>query len=231
MQSIFKYTSEKYIDGFIRRGELMFRSLSSFQNYEEQQVRGDRHEGTRLHHKAEGLTLTMVESGETRTFNGSLKSNVRTDDIFVLCFSTLLSADLAHDFGTTACIEIHNPAQLIAGIRSALIRRPSIKNKTLIHAPVTYYDARDNMGIDWVFPDRITLSKIKHYEKQKEYRIAFGLNNALAFRNTTMQLVTHDYVDVRPVANHRTMLLKVGDLRRCCTVWRFDCNGAPSKRA
>lgn len=38
MPPIYKYMPEKYVEGFIRRGELLFRSLSYFKAYEEQQV-------------------------------------------------------------------------------------------------------------------------------------------------------------------------------------------------
>jgi hypothetical protein len=231
MSSIYKYTPAKYVDGFVRRGELLFRSLSYYKDYEEQQVRGDRYEGTRLHRKEGGLSLTMVESGQTHMFDGSLESNARTEDIFVLCLSTELSADLAHDFGNATCIEIHDPVKLIAGIRSALKRRSSIKNENLLHRPVTYYDAGDNVGIEWAFPDRIAMSKTRHYEKQKEYRIAFGVNDALAFQNTTMRLVTDGHNESRVVANHKEMLIRIGDLRRCCTVWDFRHDGIPIKRA
>ncbi|WP_426170396.1 hypothetical protein [Pseudoduganella sp. R-34] len=228
--TIYKYIPEQYVDGFLRSGGLLFRSLSYFKAYEEQQVRGDKHEGTRLHNKPEGLTLTKVNSGESLVFNGSFESTVQTDDIMVFCLSTSLSADLAHDFGANTCIEIHNPAMLIAGIRAALQRRSAIKNKNLIHAAVRYYDPSDNVGIEWAFPDRIALSKTKHYEKQKEYRIAFGLNNALSFENTSLRLVANDHKEVHKLANHREILLKIGDLRRCCTVWQFDPDGNPIKK-
>lgn len=229
MPSIFKYTPAKYVEGFVRRGEVLFRSLSYYRDYEEQQVRGDKHEGTRTHSKRGGLALTMVESGEIVTFNGSFESNAKTDDIFVLCLSTELSPRLAHDFATATCIEIHNPTLLLTGIRSALNRRPAIKNKLLLHAPVTYYDAADDVNIEWAFPDRIAMSKTKHYEGQKEYRIAFGINNALAFQNITERLVMANHTNTRSY-DHPQMLLKVGDLRRCCTVWEFGPDGVPVER-
>ena len=80
--------------------------------------------------------------------------------------------------------------------------------------------ARDCI-IEWAFPDKIAMPKTRHYEKQKEYRIAFGVNNALAFQNTTMRLVTAGHIDPRIVANHKEMLIRIGDLRRYCTVWQF----------
>jgi len=230
MSSIYKYIPEQYVEGFVRRGELLFRSLSYFRDYEEQQVRGDKYEGTRLHQKKEGLVLTMVESGETRIFNGSLESKAQAEDIFVMCLSTELSAQLARDFKANVCIEIYDPIWLLTGLRSALRRRPSIKNKTLFHAPVTYYDPSDDVGIEWAFPSRIGMSKTRHYERQSEYRIAFGLNGALAFQNTSIQLVSHDYQRGRPTGNHREMLLKVGSLKRYCTVWKFGPDGTPVKQ-
>lgn len=42
VKSLFKYFPSHHLNAFVERGELLFRSLSYFRNYEELKVRGDR---------------------------------------------------------------------------------------------------------------------------------------------------------------------------------------------
>lgn len=231
MSSIYKYIPAQYVVNFLR-GEILFRSLSYFRDLEDEQkkVRGDKYEGTWLHHKPEGLDLTLNNAPQPTNLQGSFESRAKSDDIFVFCLSTVLSADLACDFGTTICIEIRNPALLIGGVRSALQRRPSVKNKTLLHDPVRYYHAGENVGVEWALPDHITMSKTEDYGWQQEYRLAFAINNAFAVGATEQAFVFPNGVWERPPSSYPEKLLKVGDLRRCCTVWQFDPDGVPVKR-
>lgn len=124
MQSIYKYIPEQYVANLLR-GEVLFRSLSYFRDLEDEKkkIRGDYYEGTRLHRKPEGLDLTVNNALHPTNFQGSFESRAQSDDIFVFCLSTVLSAGLAGEFGTTTCIEIHNPIDLVGRIRSALNRR------------------------------------------------------------------------------------------------------------
>jgi hypothetical protein len=226
MPSIFKYIPAQYVANFLR-GEVLFRSLSYFRDYEEKQVRGDLHEGTRLHRKPAGLETTNTTTGEKTVIPYSFESSAKGEDIFVFCLSTALSASLAHDFKTNTCIEIHSPAHLIGGIRSALNRRPSVKSKTVLHASVRYYEAGEDPIVDWALPDKIAMSKLRSYESQQEYRIAFAMNDALRIENTSLLLVPLGSEAIRTAVEHPEMLLKVGDLRRRCTVWEFGRDGMP----
>lgn len=231
MSSIYKYIPAQYVANFLR-GEVLFRSLSYFRDLEDEQkkVRGDQYEGTRLHHKPAGLDVTLNNAPQPTNLQGSFESRTQSDDIFVFCLSTALSADLACDFGTTTCIEIRNPALLIGGVRSALQRRPSVKNKTLLHDPVRYYHAGENVGAAWALPEHITMSKTEDYGWQHEYRLAFAVNNAFAVGATEQAFVLPNGVWEKPPSTYPEKLLKVGDLRRCCTVWQFGTDGVPVKR-
>jgi len=40
-QSLFRYMSAEYAEAFVRRGEILFRSLSYYRDYEDDGVRGD----------------------------------------------------------------------------------------------------------------------------------------------------------------------------------------------
>lgn len=232
MPSIFKYIPAQYVASFLR-GEVLFRSLAYFRDWEDtkRQVRGDRHEGTHIHHKPEGLELTLNNQPYSTNVQGAFQSRVKQDDIFVFCLSTTLSADLAREFETTVCIEIHNSAMFIAGVRSALRRRPSIKSKMLLHDSVRYYDAEAEaeVGVAWALPDVIAMSKTRDYEWQHEYHLAFATNNAFAIGNTLQALVAPSQTWSNAPAKNSDKLLKIGNLRRYCTIWRFDSDGIAIK--
>jgi len=136
---LYKYLPENYVDAFVREGAILFRALSYFRDYEDAQVRGDKFEGAKLYRPPRGLEITLTATGEKRLLPHSFESTANEDDIFVFCLSTMLSAELAEQFQTSVCVEISNPAKLIAGVRAALLRRPSVKNKMLVHGEVKYY--------------------------------------------------------------------------------------------
>jgi len=232
MPSIYKYLPERFVDNLLR-GEVLFRTLSYFQDWEDKyrQVRGDRYEGTYLHQKPDGLDLTFNHAPEPTKLHGSFQSRVQSDDIFVFCLSTELSATLAHEFETTTCVEFHDPAKLIAGIRAALLRRPSVKSKRLLSEPVHYYDSGDQVGVKWALPDSITMSKTRDFDWQCEYRLAFAVNDAFSAGATQQAFVFPNGRWERSSSDYPEKLLKVGDLRRYCTVWQFAPDGSPVKRS
>lgn len=221
MPILYKYLPAQYVDAFVRRGEVLFRALSYFRDYEDAQIRGDEFEGTKLYRPQGGLEITLVDTQEKRILPHSFESASNEDDIFIFCMSTLFSADLAVQFKADACVEILNPASFIAGVRDALLRRPSIRNKTLIHGEVTYYSANDPPIIDWALPERIAMSKLNYYCPQKEYRIAFSVNDAFKVENTRLRLVTPGERRSPRVSAHPEHLLKLGSLSRLCKIYRF----------
>ena len=130
---------EKYLNGFLKNGELLFRSLSYFQDYEDTN-RGDEFEGVKLYKPTSGLEITKSGTGEIVLLpEASFKSNINTDDIFIFCASNKLSNKLATDFKSNVCVEIMNITKFISGIRGALSVRPSIKDKQLIFGEINYY--------------------------------------------------------------------------------------------
>jgi hypothetical protein len=221
MPPLYKYLPAKYVDGFTRRGEILFRALSYFRDFEDAQTRGDEFEGTRLHLPKTGLAVTISKTQEKISLPHALESAVNEDDIFVFCLSTILSAELATQFKAEACVEIINPARFISGIRAALQRRPSVKNKDLVCGGVKYYNKEDLPIVDWALPERITMSKLRSYEGQCEYRIAFAINDAFAVHNTRLRLAVPGERRLPPSPTHPMHLLKLGSLQKFCKVHRF----------
>lgn len=221
MTSLYKYLPAKYVGGFVREGTVLFRSLSYFRDYEDAQVRGDEFEGTRLHRPQSGLEVTLVETQKKIVLPHSFESTTNEDDIFVFCFSTLLSAELATQFNADACIEITNLGAFVAGVRSALLRRPSIKSKTLVHGHVRYYSPEEPPIVDWALPEKIVMSKLNTYIEQQEYRFAFAVNDAFRVENTSLRLVSPGELRAQRATAHPERLFKLGNLSKLCKVHRF----------
>lgn len=222
MPSLFKYMPEKYLDGFLKNGELLFRSLSYFQDYEDT-TRGDEFEGVKLYKPTSGLEITKTETGEKILLqDATFKSHVNTDVIFIFCASNLLSNELATDFKSNICVEITNIAKFISGIRGALAVCPSIKDKQLIFGEVNYYPINKPPIIDWALPEKIALSKLDYYQKQCEYRFAFAINNAWHMSNTrqTIDFGSNHTRSMRLVYPEK--IFKIGNISKFCKIHRFD---------
>lgn len=225
MTSLYKYIPSKYVDAFVQRGEVLFRALSYFRDYEDEHVRGDEFEGTKLHRPENGLEITLTKTQEKFTMPHSFESSANEDDIFVFCLSTVLSSALAVEFKTSTCIEIHRPAKFLSEVRAALARRASIKSKMLVHGEVKYYSKEEPPIVDWALPEKIAMSKLRNYESQHEYRIAFAVNDAFRVENTRLRLVAPGDRRAPRSFAHPERLFKLGSLKDACRVHRFDQNG------
>lgn len=128
-QSLFRYISSEYAESFVEKGEMLFRALSYYRDYDDDGVRADDLEGTRVHLPSDGLKITKVNTGEIISLPHRFESSAKEGDIFVYCLSTIFSDSLAEKFKADTCIEILDSAKLLALVRSALLRRPSIKSK------------------------------------------------------------------------------------------------------
>lgn len=213
--------SAKYAEAFVERGEVLFRALSYYRDYEDESVRADEFEGTRLHLPIEGLKLTRAATGEVISVPYTFESTAQEDDIFVSCLGTTRSEVLAEKFGTKTCVEIVEPSKFLALIRNALARRPSVKNKHLEYGPVKYYAPHDPPIVDWALPERIALSKPSTFSWQGEYRIAFAINGAFKMENVQVKLVPLGERPNRRSTNHPERLLKLGSLSKLCKIHRF----------
>ncbi len=221
MTSLYKYIPEQYVDPLLREGAVLFRTLSYFRDYEDAQVRGDEFEGTKLYRPALGLEVTLVATQQKVTLPHSFESSAHEDDIFVFCLSTVLSQDLARQFKTNTCVEIKNTALFVSKIRGAMSRRPSIKNKMLVHGEVNYYEPREPPIVDWALPERIAMSKLECYRPQHEYRIAFSVNGAFEVENTRLRLVAPGERRAPRATEYPERIFKLGNVSKICKVHRF----------
>ena len=221
MPPLFRYFSEINACAFLEKGEVLFRSLSYFRDYEDAGVRADAHEGTLVHLPADGLSVTKVNSGEVVTLPHRFGSTVKEDQIFVYCMSTELSEQIADRFKSKVIVEIFEQTQFLARLRSSLSLRKRLRTNKLVHNEVKYYEWHEPPIVDWALPEKIAMSKLNFYAPQHEYRIAFSINDAFRVENTSLRLVPPGNRKLPRTNFHPEKLLKIGNLSKSCTVHRF----------
>jgi hypothetical protein len=106
---LYKYFSDrKWAQSFLD-GKLLFRSLAFFRDYDDDNVREDRHEGTAVFRPTGGLIINNQTQGTTFTLNdSSFESAANEEEIFVYCTSRSFTSELRERFQAGACVEILN---------------------------------------------------------------------------------------------------------------------------
>jgi hypothetical protein len=223
MSSLYRYLSERHLENFLQSGEMLFRSLSYYRDYEEDNgVRSDELEGTRVHLPKEGLKLNLVETGqEVLLPNHRFESTANENDIFVFCLGTVFSESIAERFKAKYCVEICEPSRFICTLRGALARRPSIKDKLLVFDSLKYYEPWHPPIIDWALPEKIAFSKPQSFSWQHEYRIAFSKNNAFGVENVRVNLAPLENRARFKSSEHPKLKLKAGKISGFCKVHSF----------
>lgn len=218
MPPLFKYLPSKYLGALVERGELLFRSLSYFRNYEELHVRGDRHEGKRLYNPSTGLEVTKAETGERIVLPWAFEASVKDRDIYVFCMSLRRSPDLATEFGTDACVEIQDPVAFLSKIRASLALRRWVRHARLLNGAVEYYSPSEPPLAEWAVPERMIMRKTTDYEHQQEYRIAFARGEALKVNNVETK-ITATPGELNPTLHgHPEHILKLGSIAKICRI-------------
>lgn len=209
---VYKYLPSQYAERLLSKGELLFRSLSYFQDLEDDGVRQDDHEGILSHRPADGLEINNISSGEAFNLPHRFESEALVDQIFVACFSTELSSDLAAEFGADACIEITDVIRLVARVRGVLRLRSAVDKKVLPFGLVEYRTGEEPPIVDWALPEKIVMLKRVEYQRQKEFRIAFAEGDAFAVENVALRLQLGERPG-RPTRGHYPQhILKLGDM-------------------
>jgi hypothetical protein len=218
MPSLYRYFSEKNALAFVRNGEVLFRALSYFRNYEDGEIRGDKFEGTLVHLPDNGLVVKNVNTEEEILLPHRLESTAKEDDIFVYCMSQILSVELAERFKAEVVVEITNPAKFLNLVRSALSLRKHFRVNQLIHESVKYYEWNEPPIVDWALPERITMRKPKIFEWQREYRLAVPIGDAFDVENVSVNLVPINHFRTSEAKFPKPLVIRLGNLSKICRV-------------
>lgn len=218
---LYKYLPRQYAEGFVKHGEVLFRSLSYFRAIEDKETRGDQYEGTRVFYPKGGLKGTNHTQGNEFTVEG-FTSTANERDILIFCTSTSFDRELATRFHADVCIEIFKVQKFASRIRSELRRRKIIKFNDFRHQAVRYYLEEDPPEEAWALPDLIAMCKLKTYEYQHEHRFEYCINNAFKFEGAAYELVLRGRPTKPRITDHREEFLRAGSLEDCCRIHPFE---------
>ena len=219
-RSLYKYFRErKWAERFLD-GEILFRSLAYFRDYEDGNIREDRNEGTAVFRPPDGLIINKVTQGTTCTLpNSVFESTAKQGEIFVFCMSRSLTDELRKRFEASVVAEIMNiPAfcQRVTQTLPVKARFPALNGKTRIGHRVQYYSETEGGAPRWALPDMIATSKLDAYSWQDEFRLVFTLTDAFAFENVDTRLVQGNPSKTANASEHRTFPVKITNLRESC---------------
>ena len=213
--SLYKYfPNREWAEEFLDGG-LFFNSLGYFCDYEDEEVRGDKYEGTSVYRPTEGLVVNNHTKKITVTLQGwAMESTVNLEDVFVLCASRSLTNELRERFEAVVCVEITKIPTLCARIQTAM---PGAKINA---GKVIYYDPSAPPAERWALPDLIARSKVEGYRWQDEYRFFFSPTDALAFEKVNLRLTSAEPQGPRS-AEHKHQTIRTTSLRDICRLHEF----------
>jgi hypothetical protein len=221
---LYKVLSTKYARRLVEIGEMMWSTLTWFQNIEDCD-RGDYSEGMHRYFPIKGLAVNRIEHNglpDNATFvlpeHGFVSKAAKSDHIFIysLTYDSTLEIGRASD---RECVEIFDTEHFVRGVLQAMAQHRSARAQTFIHDTVRYWSPANPPEEVWELPDRLTMHKRDQYESQCEYRLAFGTRaNVFDYGNVECFMVdenTHwPQITLNPQV-HR-LKLRLGNLRDCC---------------
>lgn len=222
---LFKYfSSEKWSRAFLE-GELLFRPLSYFRDYEDGGVRADQFEGVSIFRPSDGLTLRRQSDGRAISLpEHSFVSSVKQGEIFVYCLSRSLTPAIWDRFQAVACVEIHNVQEFCSRVVAALpakVQFPGPPHRKRLGNRVVYYKHSESCSPRWALPDLIASSKHASYSWQDEFRLIFSETDALSFENVKLT-IARDPAEIQGgQLNHLKRPVHTGTLADICKLVRL----------
>jgi hypothetical protein len=219
----FKYFSKlEYAEAFLD-GKVLFQTAAFFRDYEDaqaQQIIGDEYEGTRLYRPTGGLEINNLTRNQSGVLNAGLECQTKSHEIYVFCMSYSFTDALRKEFNAVACAEILDPRTFIGRWVNAL---PDAAKKEGNHVArrVSYYKPEDVPGNVWALPDLIVTTKLKSFQNQDEYRLAYTTTDAFTFENCTYQLIDRKARPAPRREEHLRQTLELGNLRDICRIHTF----------
>jgi hypothetical protein len=149
--SLYKYYSNrKWAEAFLD-GQILFRSLSYFLDYEDKNARRDQNEGTSVYRPEGGLVINNLTQGTTFTLpRHAFLSKAKQEEIFVFCASRSPSDEHREKFDAAVCVEILVIKTLCDRIEAALPPGATFRGQR-----VKYYQEAEGGNPRWALPDKI----------------------------------------------------------------------------
>ena len=215
---LFKYFSRpEYAEAFLD-GNMFCQTAAFFRDYEDakaQQIIGDEYEGTRLYRPVTGLEVNNLTRNTSHILNAGMEFATRAHEIYIFCMSRSFSDVLKNEFSAVAGVEVVDPLAFIGRWRDALPEAAKQKDKHVARR-VEYYKPEDVPGNVWALPDLIITTKLKRFQYQDEYRLAYTTTDAFGFENCAYHIVNRNARPLPRPEEHLHQTLALGNLREIC---------------
>lgn len=210
-EKLYKYVPSKYVEDVFGKGELLFRNLAYFSQYEDER-RGDPLEA---HHRDNPDNDIKITNLSTRTEIKGDFSFLNTTDpnpIYAFCMSKDHRTELYKEFQSEACIEVADVEKFLLRIKVKLKHYVSCHESGLLHGDVKYYAANRPAGFNITNATELVFAKDEKFGKQNEYRIVFGTKEAFKL---VQKIVINRLYDFKGEAMQGTpdeKLIRIGDI-------------------
>ena len=218
--TLYKYLPQKYVNSFIKKGEILFRNLSYFRKYNDV-FRGDLYEGMHRDSPDTGATITNLTTGKIFKGKYTFINEVEYDEIYIFCLSMSCSAELFDKFECDSCIEITDSESFIKKIRNRILSYKSTsKEYGFLSDKVRYYHPNldDLSDIDIHDPKVIPFLKDFSFEEQNEFRLVYGRGKKCNSITKKIALPTYKYNEDDDKYQSNSFVIPIGNIEQLCRV-------------
>lgn len=209
---LYKYLPSQFAENVVRKGDLLFRNLTYFRQYEDNR-RGDPLEGFHRDNPDNDITLSDPKTGKVLAKGDfSFLNSTNTDLIYVFCLSKSHKPELYEEFKADYCIEIINTEEFIRRSKIAVKRLISSHKSGLLHGDVNYYFENAPAGFDIKNPKNLAFAKGVHYEHQEEFRLVFGNRKAFDLKQQIVVNASYDFIGETKKGTSKEKHVFIGNL-------------------
>ena len=210
-ERLYKYLSSKYVENVFRRGDLLFRNLTYFRQYEGEQ-RGDPLEAHHRDNPDNDIEITNLSTGKIIKGNFSFLNTTDSDLIYVFSMSKTHSLNLYKEFNSDACIEITDVKKFLLRAKMKLKRLVPFHKSELLHRDVKYYAANKLAEFNIKDPKELAFAKDESFKNQCEYRLIFGTKKAFKLVQKIVINAAYDFREEAMKGKVDGKLIKIGDM-------------------
>jgi hypothetical protein len=210
-ERLYKYLPSKYVENVLRRGELVFRNLTYFRQYEGKQ-RGDPLEAHHRDNPDNDIQITNLSTRKIIKGDFSFLNTTDSDLIYVFCMSRTHCLNLYKEFNSDACIEITNVRTFLLRTRMKVKHLVSCHESGLLHEDVKYYAANKLAEFNIKDPKELAFAKGESFKDQCEYRLIFGTKRAFKLVQKIVINAAYDFRGEAIKGKVDEKLIKIGDM-------------------
>ena len=210
-EKLYKYLPSKHAVNMLKNGELLFRNLTYFKQYEDKK-RGDPLEGHHRENPDKGIVITNLSTGKKIHGDFSFLNSTDSDIIFVFCLSKSLNSDLYKEFNSDACLVIKDVDKFLLRTRMKLRHLISCHKSGLLHGEVKYYAANAPADFNIKEPKELAFAKDEMFKHQNEYRLVFGKKKAFKLEQSMVYNNGYDFKEEAMKGTAQEKMIRLGNI-------------------